>query len=221
MVNLVLEYDDLHFLPPENCMETIDKLVERFPDIKLSFFSIPYLRGFPVYADPEFCDKLRDHISNGNVSLAVHGLHHNQEEFKMYSYDQAYAALHMAESIFEEAKLPYRKVFRGPHWGLCDDSVKAMVKRNYTHLYSHEDYLELGESYQGKIKVLYYNWNLADEAPLEEGLLNKLIAKIAPKTIIAHGHTHDTCSNGIAETFDKVCSYIENNDVNFKFVHEV
>ena len=39
--NVILEFDDLHWLYPENCLEYIDAFVEDFPDIKLSFFVIP------------------------------------------------------------------------------------------------------------------------------------------------------------------------------------
>ena len=61
MVNLVLEFDDLHFMPPEDCMETIDKYVKAYPDIKLSFFTIPLLRGFPLGSNPEWCARLKEH----------------------------------------------------------------------------------------------------------------------------------------------------------------
>jgi calcineurin-like phosphoesterase family protein len=215
-MKFVLEYDDLHFMEPENCIETIDRFVERYPDIKISFFTIPFLRGFPINGNEQWAERIREHIKNNNVRLALHGLHHTPEEFKFFNYDQSIACLTMAESLFNEADLPFVKVFRGPHWGLCEGAVNALIRMKYTHLYNHEDYRELGDSVKNKIKVKYYNWNLTDEPP-ERGFLDS----IAGKPIITHGHTHDVCGNGIGETFDKVCNFIDNNNVDFKFVNEV
>lgn len=215
-MKLVLEYDDLHFMEPENCMKTIDRFVERYPEIKISFFTIPFLRGFPISGNPTWAEELRKHIENDNVRLAVHGLNHTPEEFKFFNYDQSIACLTTAESLFVEAGLPFVKVFRGPHWGLCEDSVKALLSLQYTHLYNHEDYQELGDSVKNKIKVKYYNWNLAEDPPARS-----LLDSIAGKPLIAHGHTHDVCGNGIGETFDKVCNFLDNNKVDFKFVDEV
>ena len=216
MVNLVLEFDDLHFMPPEDCMETIDKYVKAYPDIKLSFFTIPLLRGFPLGSNPEWCARLKEHIDNGNVRLAVHGYYHTSEEFKMYEYTQSMTALTIAESIFRDADLPVLKVFRGPHWGLSEGALEALVKLNYTHLYNHEDYRELVKPFKDKVKVVYYNWNLAEDPP-KRGILDA----IAGKPVITHGHTHNVCGNGIEETFDKVCNFLDNNKVEFKFVDEV
>jgi len=205
---LVLEYDDFHFLEPENCLREVEDLVNLFPNIKISFFCPPVLRGIPLFKNLDWCDKVRPFIDSGNVCLARHGLTHDQEEFKNLDLHEALFRLRVGDAAHEFAKLPFVKVFRGPHWGLNDDALKALVEQEYTHLYSHEDYRELDEEYAGRIKVKYYNWNLKDEAP-DENLL------------ITHGHTHNVCSNGIEETLEKVISFLDKVKPEYKFVNEV
>ena len=47
---------------------------------------------------------------------------------------------------------------------------------------------------------VYYNWNLAESAP-----------EISDQQFIAHGHTHNVCGNGIAESSSKIQAFIELN----------
>jgi len=205
---LVLEYDDLHFLEPEDCLPQIQELVRTFPDIKISFFCPPLLRGTPIYKNMEWCAEVRKLIESGNVCLARHGLTHEPEEYKNLDYHDCSFRLGVGDAAHQFAKLPFVKVFRGPHWGLCDSALRALVEAEYTHLYNHEDYRELGERYKSQINIKYYNWNLKDDAPDEEML-------------ITHGHTHDVCGNGIEETYDRLVSFLDKNKPTYKFVDEV
>jgi len=206
--SLVLEYDDLHFLDPENCLTQIEEFVRLFPSIKISFFSVPMLRGVPLYKNKDWCQKIEKYISSGNVCLARHGLTHKQEEFKQLDYEDALLSLQIGDAVYDIAKLPYVKVFRGPHWGINESSVHALLDCEYTHLYNHLDYKNLGDKYRDQLKCVYYNWNLKREAP------HDLI-------LVTHGHTHNVCMNGIEETFNKVCSFIDKANPTFRFVHEI
>jgi hypothetical protein len=208
MKTLVLEYDDLHFLQPEDCLDQITKFINLFPSIKISFFCPPFLRSVPLFKDSDWCSKIRKFIESGNVCLARHGLAHDQEEFKHLDFDDALFRLKIGDAVHAVAKLPYVKVFRGPHWGISSTSMEALLESGYTHLYNHQDYEKLGEQYKSQIKVEYYNWNLKDEAPDDSFL-------------ITHGHTHNVCSNGIEETFERVVSFIDTEKPEFKFVNEV
>lgn len=203
---LILEYDDFHWKSPENCLDTIYKFVEKYPTIKLSMFTVARHSDLWLGKDKEWCAKVKDLISNGNLQLAIHGLYHHQEEFKHKTYNEAMTSLVLAESEFIEEDLPYVKVFRGPHWGINQETYNALVALNYTHVYTHPDYASLIK-YNQDIYNIIYNWNLKDEAPDDEFL-------------IGHGHTHNVCGNGIEETFDRVCSFIDNNEVEFKFVSD-
>jgi len=201
---IVLEYDDLTHLDPENCLDQIDELVRRHPNIKMSFFTVPMMRGVPLTHNLDWCSKIRKHIDNGNVCLAYHGLLHNPEEFKSIDKTECLLRLKFGRSIFETCKLPAAKVFRGPHWGMCTQAVEALEEEEFTHLYNHKDYLHL---LSDRMKVVYYNWNLKDEAPEID-------------TLVTHGHTHNVCENGIEQTMDKVSAFIDANNPHFKFVDE-
>lgn len=204
---LVLEYDDFHYLSPENCLSILDIMIAEFPDIKVSLFAPPALRYMPITYNPEWCSNVRKYIDSGNIVLARHGLTHDYLEFQKMSLDNSIEALKTGDEIFNKASLPYVKVFRGPYWGINKEAVEALNVNGYTHLYNHEDHRAYSKFFNGK--TVYYNWNLKDEEPPDTDL------------IIAHGHTHNTCSNGILETFDRVRRYIENNNPEFLFVHEV
>lgn len=202
---IILEYDDLTHLNPENCIAQIDELVARHPKIKISFFTVPMMRGVPLSHDMAWCSRISKHIDNGNVTLAYHGLLHTPEEFKNLDKVECELRIRFATSIFNTCKLPVVKVFRGPHWGISDQAIKALEELEFTHLYNHTDYGHLASD---KLKITYYNWNLKDDSP-DDAIL------------ITHGHTHNVCENGIAETLDKVSKFIDEHNPSFKFVDEL
>jgi hypothetical protein len=203
---LVLEFDDLHWLKPENCLNEIEFLVNKYPSIKLSFFTVPNLRNEPIARDEVFCNELRAYITKGNLELNYHGFNHSTEEFKYINYDQALQKIVAATEFFNIAGLPVKKVFRGPHWGLNRDSIKALQMSGFTHIYNHEDYKFLEVE---KPKFVYYNWNLKDPYVLDKDL------------IIGHGHTHRVCENGIQEVIPRICAYIDHYNPSFLFTSEV
>lgn len=206
MKNLVLEFDDFHWRSPENCICEVDQLIKKFPNIKISLFTTPLLNNFPLYENNDWINKVRSYIRSNNLRLAVHGLYHTHEEFKFLEKEQAVQSLLVAESIFSRSGLPFTKVFRGPHWGINEQSIQALNDLQYTHFYNHENYKYLENKFNGK--VIYYNWNLKDDAP-EDNIL------------IAHGHTHNVCDNGITQVLPRIIKFIENNDLQFKFVDEI
>lgn len=202
---LVLEFDDLHFLDPENCTDIIQDLVSVFPNIKLSFFTVANLRQVPIYNSTIFCDTIRKYIDSNNLEILIHGNTHSMEEFKHVTYDTAIQKIKDSESILNEAGILFKKVFRGPHWGLNQNTIKALIELGYTHIYNHEDYRSI--ELPG-IKYVYYNWNLKDNPPQD-------------KVLIAHGHTHNVCDNGIREVKNKIKNFISNNQIQHIFTQDI
>jgi predicted deacetylase len=207
MQKIILEWDDLNPHPEVDCLEVIEKLVSRYPNIILNFFTIPIYKETSLSSYPKWCDRIRQLIELGNVNLACHSTYHTNEEFKNVSYGEAFAKLQKSEEVFREAKLPFNKVFRGAHWGLNKNTMAALINRGYTHLYSHTDYQLLTNQFANQIKVVYYNYNFKDIWPhLENELVDSDI-------IVCHGHTsihdHLNCGNGIAQSYEKICNIIE------------
>ena len=184
----------------------MDILISKFPLIKISLFTTPLLNNLPLFNDEKFIEKIKFYINSNNIRLAVHGLKHDMEEFKFLDKKEATNRLLTAQSIFEHCNLNYAKVFRGPNWGVNENTIEALNDLQYTHFYNHENYKHLENKFNGK--VVYYNWNLKDEASEEN-------------TLIAHGHTHNVCDNGISQVLPKIIKFIQNNNLEFKFVDEI
>ena len=210
-MNLILEFDDFNPKNSVNCINQIDQLVSLFPDIKLTMFTTALYERTALFSDKEWCNRVRVHIANNNLRLAIHGLYHTQEEFKDKSYDDAKLTLVIAESVFTVADLPFVKVFRGPHWGINESTYNALIDLNYKFVYTHDSYREMSSKFLN-IKSVYYNWNLKDDF--------KSLNLINEKFIIGHGHTHNVCSNGIAESYDKIVNIIHEHSPTFYFVDE-
>lgn len=199
MKNIIIDFDDLHYRHPENCLQTIQYLVDRNDKIKLLFFTIPYLDRLEIGNDDPFCKKLRKYIDSGHIQLAIHGTYHSSEEFKSLDYENARMKISLSERLMKEADLPFIKVFKGPHWGLNKSTIDVLMDRCYQAVFNHEDYKNLEVA---GIDFKYYNWNLKDDyvAPTD-------------RLVIAHGHTHNVCGNGIQEIADKLLMTLEENDL--------
>lgn len=207
-MKIIFEFDDLHWKSPENCLSTIEYLVERVPNIKLSFFCTPQHSNLPLSLNDIWCEKIKKFIDSKNINLYVHGLNHESCEFLHLSEEEALIKLIQAHEEFKKANLTFYKVFRAPYWNINENTYKALQKLNYSHIYSHEDYKDLSENQ--KIKTIFYNWNLKDEFKF-----------INHEIIIAHGHTHNTCSNGIFEVKDRIVEFCQKENPEFIFAHEI
>jgi hypothetical protein len=209
-MNLILEFDDLNPKDEVNCLSSIDKLVSLFPNIKLTFFTSALYDRVALFSNKEWCFKIKKYIESDNIRLAVHGLYHTQEEFKNKSKDDALLSLIIAESVFNASKLPFIKVFRGPHWGINNNTYQSLIELEYKSVYTHETYIELANQYKD-IKSIIYNWNLKDNFD----------PSIKDNVIIGHGHTHNVCGNGIDESFDRIVNFINQYNPNFLFADDI
>lgn len=210
-MNLILEFDDFNPKESVNCIDCIDELISIFPEIKLTMFTSALYERNALFSDKEWCSKVKKHINNNNLRLAIHGLYHTQEEFKNKSYDDAKLSLIIAESVFSVADLPFIKVFRGPHWGINENTYESLIELQYGSVFSHLDYSQLAIKYKNKIKTIFYNWNLKDQNP----------GSATHDIIIGHGHTHNVCGNGIQESLNRICSFVKKNKPSFLFANEI
>lgn len=211
MKKLVLEFDDLHFLNPENCIKEIRYLVNLFPNIKLNFFLPPCLRGTPLFNNKPWCTELDIYIKNKNVCIGRHGLYHTPEEFKYLNKKQALERLKIGDDIIFKSGLTDVKVFRGPHWGINEESIEALIEWGCLYIYNHDSYKILADKYSNNLKFKYYNLNLKDD-------IN--ISTIKDDIIIAHGHTHNVCGNGISERLEHIINLFKNNEIETLFINE-
>ena len=63
-MKLILDFDDFHWLSPENCIDTLNTLVKIVPDIKISLFTVAYLRGRYLHENQEWCNSVNKLIKS-------------------------------------------------------------------------------------------------------------------------------------------------------------
>lgn len=204
--HLVLEFDDFHWQAPENCLALVKRYIEIEPSIKISLFTVPCLRGHPLFDDKQWCKDVASLCEKGNLEIVRHGYLHSPLEYEHCQYDYAINSLLLGDKIIEAAGIPVVKVFRGPYWGLNEPTVRALNELGYTHLYNHRDHTSVGRMFKGR--VVFYNWNLGEKAP-------------DFRLLVGHGHTHNVCGNGIEETFDRVLATVRELSPTFLFASEI
>jgi len=211
MKKIIFECDDEH--PTLSCLSHLEKFWQVFPDFHMNFFVPAALNGYRISERSaiRWTSVIRDLIYKGKVTLAVHGLYHSPEEFKKIDKAEVDLRLSAAEQYFEEAELDFVKVFRGPHWGINGDTFEVLIDRGYTHVYSHTDYKELNDQFADKIKIVYYNWNLAD--PYPEFLPDEIV--------VAHTHSHNVCNNGVPESLPKMAETFRKHPFEFIKVDQI
>lgn len=218
-MNLILEFDDFNPKKEVNCLAEIEYLVDRYPNIKLTMFTTAAYEHNLLTYDLVWCNKVRELINNDNLRLAVHGCLHNTEEFKHMTKNDAITAIVTAESVFRIARLPFIRVFRGPHWGINQATYDALKWLEYTHVYTHEDYRTLADA-NSDIKNIFYDWNLAGLylPPKKKDVFG---FPDGYQVIIGHGHTHNVCGNGIQESLPRIIDFIESHRPIFNFADEI
>lgn len=207
MDKIILEFDDFHWRSPENCIDTVESLVSKYPKIKINLFTVPCLHGYSISYDTSWLNRVKSLIKSKNIILGFHGVYHSHLEFEHIPKDVARRTILDGFKYFEEAGLPFQKVFRGPNWGLNHSTIEVLKELNFTHIYNHPDRKNLESE---GIKYIYYNWNLKDDYSI-----------IDNDIIIAHGHTHNVCGNGIMESYQRLCKFLDTFDVEFLELNEI
>lgn len=206
-MKLVLEFDDFNPKAEVNCLDKADELIKQYPNIKLTFFTTALYERVPLFRDKNWCERVKKHIENNNIRLAVHGLYHTVEEFKHKSKEDALLCLLIAESVFKVSKLPFIKLFRGPHWGINENTYEALIELEYKAVFTHFDYEHLIPKFS--IPSVIYNWNLKDVDCIEKNI------------VIGHGHTQNVCGNGIEESYNRICNFINKHNPEFAFADDI
>lgn len=197
-MKLLLEFDDYG---QHNCDKELEYFIDKYPRIIFNLFTVPY------YAD-KIQEKFRKHK---NIVHAYHGFTHAPLEFRYVKKTEALRMLFNAKVYFQAHKIESIKVFRAPYWQINQGVIDALIDENFTHIYTHEDFKNLDYH---KIKPVYYNWNLKDN--FTESLKEN-------KIIIAHGHTHNVCENGLPEITNRLDEFLQKNynDIEFLRVDDI
>lgn len=224
-MKFLLSLDDYSPHPKTNNLYWANKLVEKFPDIKIDLFvSAGYCRLKDEY--PYYLYRHLDWVEQvkklpGNYRINLHGLLHrrskkdfewhtgiesNNNEWENLTYKQATFLLDSIENIFNKVELKFSKVFRAPGWHIGEEAVKLLSDRNYI-IAGNEKYYKKYKNVP-KIKWTTYNWDLIEEPPKND--------------IYAFGHTSDWTNNYLNEDkYNKIVEVLSKGKYEFYFIEEL
>lgn len=216
-MKIILEHDDLHPDPSVDCLEIAEQLLGKYPSLILNFFVPTYYNKKALFLEKEWCKRLQKLVEEDRVCVGIHGHSHGHLEFLNKSYQDAVISVKASEAILNTAGIPYAMAFRGPYWAINTPTIEALIDLQYTHLYSHVSYDHLTDPFKEKIKIVHYNFNLANTWP---NLENPLESDIC----VAHGHTspikHLSCGNSIWDIYPKIEKLIEEENPLFMRLDE-
>ena len=109
----------------------LNKLIARYPKIKISLFWIPFDVEMEmgqlvrIYKE-ERLKELKELLATGNVELIPHGLTHFANEFKDADRYSMKITLKAIEETMSRDGLPYVKGFKAPFWLYNQDVVDVL-----------------------------------------------------------------------------------------------
>lgn len=203
---VLIDLDDYHWLAPENCLTFLESIIQIIPNCKLLLFTIPNLRDCPITQNNEWISRTISLIEKGNLRIELHGYTHEHLEFDRLNKTDTEKRIKDALAIFDDAGFPIPVAFKGPNWGICQNTIDVLSDMGFQYIYDHPknkglfDYKEL--------TPIYYNWSIGD--------------KLNPKPVtIGHGHTHNVCGNGIRETLPSALESIHQYGLSWAWPEDI
>src|SRR5574337_1326894 len=223
-MKFLLSLDDYSPHPKTNNLYWANKLIEKFPDIKIDLF-VPagYCRlndkyPYYLYRHQEWVDIAKQLPNNYRINL--HGLLHrrsqmdfafhtgiesNNNEWENLTYKQAEFLLNSIENIFNKVDLKHARVFRPPGFHIGAASVKLLTDKGYI-IAGDERYYRKYKNIPN-VKWVSCNWDL--------------ISKMPKDNVYAYGHTSNWTNNYFDEKmYNKVADILSNNKYEFYFIEE-
>jgi len=183
-MKLCLDFDD--FSPRNTNFGILEDLKEHYPGFKVTLFTVPWDvrwgEATPITEEKykPFCEAVKK--AEGWIEIALHGLTHtvrtvrNSAEYELLDYERAKKRTMIAEKMFINRGISYAKIFKAPQWLLSAPAKKAVEDQGFT-----------------VVEDGYYNWNLKDKQP-----------KLKKGVLVAHGHIHNVCDNGLEDVAPKL-----------------
>lgn len=196
MKDVIFDSDDFAMQPERDCMRELLHIKEKFPNFKVTLFSIPFYGG---YDQGEFFKYIND--SHDWIQLAMHGWRHDSNfECKNWSYNQA--RIHMEHL---KTKSWYVNGFKAPGWQISRDTYKACF--------------DAGVWVADHKQSVYTEPGVPNNERRPEGL--KVYEIDHPWMV--HTHTWNCVGNGLPEMIEKweKEGYPFDQKTNFHFIDEV
>ena len=205
MKTIVLDFDDFSVL--NNRLDLLLRLKESYPELKVSFFTIPYDY---VYENDISARLMRENTLKEVkkhldwMEFIPHGLTHFPREFEQTTYDTMKNYVFKAiDECFERDGLPYIKGFKAPQWLWNEQVVKALDEEGWWGAIDLFDKTGLKTN-------KYYQYTHTIDMPFWESTYD---------TLKLHGHITLESKNNIERCFHMLFKMPE--DAEFKFASEM
>jgi len=197
----------------------LDILWERFPDMKITMFTIPNLEGkHPLAQSPEWCSWVRSLIAENKIEIALHGYEHTSCEFSDMSWDETKERILKAEEILREADIPLVKGFKAPHLKITDNVYRALMELEYQWIVIMPNDTSISPIAPIKYPGLRYvqKWYaLGNNLPLDREVL--LINGCMKTKGVKNGLSPESCYYTLAQ-LHRLSQYA---DLDFRFLSDV
>jgi len=136
----ICNFDDLECGLPG--FEEILKLKEHYPKLKVTLFMTPIPEIFlKKQITEEKYKEWAQELKKDWIEICPHGLTHQGQEMMfrtnnrgkvvLLDYDTAKLYIEVAEKTFKDLDLPYKKIWKSPHWSTSPEAYKALWKKGY------------------------------------------------------------------------------------------
>jgi len=202
----ILDFDDLAFGSPG--LEEVMKLKEHYPNLKVTFFTIPVpecilKREVTPAKYKEWAKVLKD---MDWIEICPHGFTHQESEFlldksgkkiKLLDYETAKLYIQAAEKTFNEIGLPFKKIWKSPYWETSPEAYKAIMNMNYE--------IACDPNQPHPDGAYLYDWSIDKRIPLRP-------------VVRGHGHLYGNNENNIQKCMENLLDIPTGSE--FKFVSE-
>ena len=141
----VLDFDDLS--DSNDHWDTLMRLKERNPDLKVTLFAIP------TRCSPSLLDKYRE-IKDW-CELGIHGWRHSRHECLAWTTEETVEKIGLAREIY-----PFAPVFKAPNWEICDEVYNGLIQTDC----AVADHVRNIEILPSGLKHYIYNVRLRNDA---------------------------------------------------------
>jgi hypothetical protein len=216
-----LSLDDYSPHPRTDNLTWCNKLIERYPNIKIDLF-VPaaYCR---LGEQPNYLSKNLEWVDKANTlrrnyGIGLHGLYHrrtgtskpnsNNDEFQYLSYSEANRVIDRMMDEFHTSGLKYKMVFRPPGWKVSASAATVLTKRGFI-IAGDSNYHKQLKVAVPNMKWISYNWDMTKPCDINGD-------------IFAYGHTSDWTNNYMnEERFNLICDVLDTDDFDFRFIEEL
>lgn len=225
MNRFLLSLDDYSPKDGTNDLTWCDKLIERFPEVKIDLFvpaafaRINDRSPFYLSGHLDWVNKVKN--LKKNYKINPHGFFHrrtkrdwaehrgiesNNNEWENLTYKQAVDILSKMEEEFNKVGLECTKILRPSGWHLSREAAKALKDCGYI-IAGNDKYYNLYKDISG-LKWISYNWDLLGPYPINGD-------------IFAYGHVSDWNKNFFSkDKYELVSKVLESANFEFVFLEE-